>query len=264
MLSNIDFTLGVLKRLYSQLIRSRYSFQTFSESITQPTDGRVVILRHDVDARKKHSLQFAMIQNRLGIKGTYYFRVVPASFDIGVIKQIADLGHEIGYHYETMDTARGNVDRAYSEFCKNLDLFREIVPVTTVCMHGSPLSKFDNRDIWKKYDYQSLGIIGEPYFDLDFNSTFYITDTGRRWDGAKVSIRDKAMTGKLIEPDFLSRRYHATHDIIGGLVKNEFPDRVMMTFHPQRWTNNPYEWCKEFVIQNIKNVVKKRIVGKMR
>jgi len=58
-------------------------------------------------------------------------------------------------------------------------------------MHGSPLSKYDNRDIWGKYNYKSLGITAEPYFDLDFNDVFYITDTGRKWDGASVSIRDK-------------------------------------------------------------------------
>ena len=63
--------------------------------------------------------------------------------------------------------------------------------VKTICMHGSPLSKWDNRDLWKKYDYRDFGIIAEPYFDVDFDEVFYLTDTGRRWDGDKVSVRDK-------------------------------------------------------------------------
>ena len=45
--------------------------------------------------------------------------------------------------------------------------------------------------MWKKYDYRELGIIAEPYFDLDFSKVLYLTDTGRRWDGEGVSIRDK-------------------------------------------------------------------------
>ena len=61
-------------------------------------------------------------------------------------------------------------------------------PVKTICMHGSPLSKWDNRDLWKRYNYRDYGIIAEPYFDVDFDEVFYITDTGRRWDGDKVSI----------------------------------------------------------------------------
>ena len=63
-------------------------------------------------------------------------------------------------------------------------------PVKTICMHGSPLSKLDNLDLWKKYDYRDFGIIAKPYFDVDFDEVFYLTDTGQR-DGWKVSIRDK-------------------------------------------------------------------------
>ena len=58
-------------------------------------------------------------------------------------------------------------------------------------MHGSPLSKWDNRDLWKRYDYRDFGIIAEPYFDVDFNEVLYLTDTGRRWNNSKASVRDK-------------------------------------------------------------------------
>jgi len=58
-------------------------------------------------------------------------------------------------------------------------------------MHGSPLSKWDNRDLWKRYNYRDFGIIGEPYFDVNFDKVLYLTDTGRRWDGEGVSVRDK-------------------------------------------------------------------------
>ena len=68
---------------------------------------------------------------------------------------------------------------------------RAIVPVKTICMHGSPLSRVSNLDLWKRYDYRELGIIGEPYLDIDFDDVFYLTDTGRRWDGGSVSVRDK-------------------------------------------------------------------------
>ena len=60
----------------------------------------IVILRHDVDRRPLNALTTAKLENELGIRGTYYFRIVPESFDETIIKQIAELGHEIGYHYE--------------------------------------------------------------------------------------------------------------------------------------------------------------------
>ncbi len=58
-------------------------------------------------------------------------------------------------------------------------------------MYGSPLSKYDNKLLWKYYNYKDFGIIGEPYFDVDFSKVLYLTDTGRRWNGDRVSIRDK-------------------------------------------------------------------------
>ncbi|MEZ5199008.1 MAG: OST-HTH/LOTUS domain-containing protein [Bacteroidales bacterium] len=79
----------------------KYHFQTFSEFLAI-SEQKAVILRHDVDTKKNNSLRFAQIQNKYGIKGSYYFRMVPQSFDKDIIRQIADLGHEIGYHYEDM------------------------------------------------------------------------------------------------------------------------------------------------------------------
>ena len=43
--------------------------------------------------------------------------------------------------------------------------------------------------------------------DIDFDQVFYITDTGRKWDGNKVSVRDK-VTSKI------KLSFHSTDDII--------------------------------------------------
>ena len=201
---------------------------------------------------------FAKIQIGLGIKGSYYFRAVSESWDESVIKEIASLGHEVGYHYETMDTANGDISKAWDMFRYNLDKLRKLADVQTICMHGSPYSKFDNKKLWEKYDYKGLGIIGEPYFDINFNEVFYLTDTGRRWDGWKVSIRDKVS-----QQDEWAKKglvFHSTNDVINSLEENRFPNIAMFTFHPQRWHNNTLSWIKELVYQNIKNQVKKAIL----
>jgi hypothetical protein len=243
-----DFSIQVYHSLLKGLDDAGYQFQTLKDYVTEPAP-KAVILRHDVDDRKLHSLEFARIQKSKGILGTYYFRIVPESFDKKVIKEIADMGHEIGYHYEDMDFARGNEDRAIKLFQKHLKKLREITPVSSICMHGSPRSKFDNRDVWRKYDYKEFGIIAEPYFDLDYKSIYYLTDTGRRWDGHKVSIRDK------VENHF-NISFHSTFDIIKALENNSLPDKVMFTFHPQRWTDSSTLWIKEKWIQSLKNQVK--------
>jgi hypothetical protein len=48
--------------------------------------------------------------------------------------------------------------------------------------------------------------------------------------------------------------------MIQALERGEFPERVMLTFHPQRWTDHPVLWTRELVEQNVKNVIKKGMV----
>lgn len=264
-----DFSIEIYKTLLRQLMHEGFHFQTFHEFLENPMK-RVIVLRHDVDDRKENSLLFARLQHELGIKGVYYFRMVPQSFDEKVIRQIASMGHEIGYHYEDMDFAYQQVgksgvsedelyDHAHAIFEKNLAILRALYPVKTICMHGSPRSKFDNKAVWKRYDYKDSGIIGEPYFDIDFSGIFYLTDTGRRWDGYKVSVRDKIekYQEKWIKENLV---FHSTHDIINRIKSGDFPSRVMFTFHPQRWTNNYALWIKEFMWQNFKNYIKKAVI----
>lgn len=310
-----DFTLDTFKKLLETLLSKKYSFQTFGQYLKEPSH-RSVILRHDVDDRKLNSLRTARLENELGIRGTYFFRMVPGSFDEDVIKQIHDLGHEIGYHYEdvstcaargrrfaarsrelpedplpggarggfneTATTAAGNnmaqssVHRAQGRkefeerlladaiksFRENLETFRRIVPVETISMHGSPLSRWDNRLLWQYYDYHDFGIKGEPYFDIDFNKVLYLTDTGRRWDGESVSVRDKAVRRRSDEEHRTPvSRFRSTSDIINSARTNTLPDSIMLTVHPQRWTNKPLPWLRELVWQNVKNIGKGMIVA---
>lgn len=93
----IDFTIKTYKTFLTAIFNQGYAFQTFSEFLLSPAN-KVIILRHDVDARKENSLRFAEIQYEMGIAGSYYFRVVPQSFDKEVIRKIAGMGHEVGYH----------------------------------------------------------------------------------------------------------------------------------------------------------------------
>ncbi|MFA5649503.1 MAG: hypothetical protein WC951_14525, partial [Bacteroidales bacterium] len=143
--------------------------------------------------------------------------------------------------------------------------FRKFTPVKTISMHGSPMSPHDNREIWKKYDYKKLGIIAEPYFDINFNQLYYITDTGRRWDGHLYNVRDKATKeNPVTNPGFLKMHYHSTQDIIEAVNQGVFPKQVMLNFHPQRWNDAFIPWVKELVWQNAKNQVKRVLVRRSR
>jgi len=291
----MDFSIKIYQSLLKTYLEQGYSFQTFQKYLKN-TKSRTIILRHDVDKLPGNTLRFAQIEHELSIKGTYYFRIVPKSFEPKIIEKIASLGHEIGYHYEDIDLAYQQIKNsklvtrntehifnlAIELFEKHLEQFRKYYQVKTICMHGSPLSKFDNKLLWKYYSYKDFGIIGEPYFDVDFDEMLYLTDTGRRWNGGSVSVRDKAegsrlkakgidsfedwvvklkvgslmsMTEKGIK--FQNRyNFRSTNDIIRAAENGELPERMMMTFHPQRWMDRAVPWVKELVWQNVKNVGK--------
>lgn len=250
-----DFQLSNLHSLLKELLVKKYEFRTFRDHVSSQKDN-TVLLRHDVDLKPENSLATAKLEHSLGIKGTYYFRIIPQTLKSDIIKAIADLGHEIGYHYEDMDLVHAeNLDKhielAYESFQKNLDILQKIVPINTICMHGSPRAKYDNKIIWTKYKYRDLGLIGEPYFDIDFNEFLYLTDTGRRWNGDKVSVRDKVNSKYKFD-------LKTTQDVIDAIP--QFPDKIMITIHPQRWDDRFVPWLQELVMQNVKNVVKWGVV----
>ena len=259
----MDFTIKIYTELLTVLIEKGFSFQTFAEYLKNPKN-KVIILRHDVDLLPQNSLEFAKIQTEMGVKGVYYFRAVPESWDEDIIKKIEALGHEVGYHYENMDTSNGDVDKAWDDFRYHLDKLRKLVEVKTICMHGSPRSKFDNKEIWNKYDYRSLDIIGEPYYDVNFDEMFYLTDTGRRWDGWKTSVRDKVTQQGLWIKQGLT--FHSTQDIIEAVAAGktssgvDVPSKIMFTMHPQRWSQGWIPWFKELLFQTIKNEIKKILI----
>jgi hypothetical protein len=246
-----DFTLSAYELLLTSLQARGYRFYTFEHYLATRPSGKILLLRHDVDRVPLRSLETAVLERRLGIQATYYFRIVKQSNDPDIIQAIADMNHEIGYHYEDLTLENGDKRRALDSFVSNLNYFRQYYPVRTICMHGSPMSSWDNRDLWTAYDYHDYGITGEPYFDLDFNRFLYLTDTGRRWNGEKVSVRDKVYSG--FNPDFRS-----TFDILNEL--HRLPEQVMITTHPQRWENQLMPWMAELVFQNMKNSIKRILV----
>ncbi len=261
-----DFTTEMLYLLLSALKSAGYSFMTVAGYLHKPCVP-AVILRHDVDAMPANSRICAEMENRLGITGTYYFRTVAGAWDEEVIREIHNLGHETGYHYEDLAAAKGDYEKAIISFGENLAKLRLLVPVETICMHGSPLSKYDNRLMWERYSYRDLGITGEPYLDIDFQSVHYLTDTGRRWNGEKFSLRDRvssarAANGKvnrtgLAQGEEEHYSFRSTPEIIRAAESGNLPPVIMITIHPQRWESRYLPWIRELIWQNIKNVVKR-------
>ena len=250
----VDFTIAIYNRLLNAIITNGYTFNTFEQYISEKSSNadkkKCVVLRHDIDSRPKHALKLAIIENELGITASFYFRIVRQSNQPHIIEQIVEMGHELGYHYEDLSLSKGNFEVALSTFQQNLQYFNTYYPIKTICMHGSPTSKWDNKLMWKRSSYEDFGLIGEPYFDVDFEQVGYLTDTGRKWNATHENVRDKVSKN-------LKFNFRTTEDIIDAFNQNIMPDTLMINVHPQRWTNNILLWSCEFVAQTMKNPIKR-------
>ena len=235
-------------------IKENYIFEISKFSLSDNQFTEIIFLRHDIDKNPQNALKIAKLEHELDIHGTFYFRIHPKVFKPEIVKEIAEMGHLIGYHYEDFTKSHGNPEKAIASFEKNLAKLREVVPITTICMDGRPMSKYNNLDLWKYYNYKDYGIYFEPYLDIDFNKVLYLTDTGRGWNLLKYNVRDK------VRNPF---NYHdkTTTELIKDIEDGKLPNQLMITIHPQRWHDKPLPWLKELVVQNAKNTVKRVLIS---
>ena len=250
-----DFTFRAYNKYIDAIIDTYKHILRFDEYFNlNPKPDYYAIIRHDVDRMPNHALKMAKFESEKGIKSTYYFRAKFHTYKPDIIKEIYSLGHEIGYHYESLSDMNGEMSKALEDFEGNLNKFREIVPVRTISMHGRPFSKIDNRDLWKDLkNHQRLvdefGILGEVYIDIDYDDIAYISDTGRNWYSSKSNIRDK--TNTKIRLNFQNGILLC--DALGsGKI-----DKLIFQIHPERWNENIFQWYSQLFFDGFVNIAKK-------
>jgi len=213
------------------------------------------IMRHDVDANNLNALAMAQIDARNGIRATYYFRVKPLHFRPSIIKRIAELGHEIGYHYEVLSDTKGDLKKARLLFDANLKKIRSLAPVRTVCMHGRSLSPHNNLDFWKKYALEEFDLVAEPYLSIDYSNKYYFTDTSCCWDNRRYNLRD-------IVNSRGDMGISTTDDLIAFLRTSD-PKRGAILTHSIFWVDNWVLWTFNrflfLALNQVKLIKKKRL-----
>lgn len=250
-IEDYDFTIHKFLQL-CEAVSSNYTTVTMSEYVCNQHPDKFVLLRHDVDRMPEKALETARIENELEIRATYYFRTTKSVFRPDIIRQIRDMGHEIGYHYETLSEAKGDKKKAFDLFKSHLDDLRNICDINTICMHGKPLSKYDNRALWEEHDFRDLGLIGEAYLSAG-NDLNYFSDTGRTW-GSGNNLRDY-IPGKT-EKIFADN----TDDLIELIKSNKFKNFYILT-HPERWSASLPGWGLYYSVDLAVNCGKKILMS---
>jgi hypothetical protein len=250
-LNNLDFTLDKYRELCQHALISGYQIASVSSYLQSPNPGQPqLVMRHDVDRFVGKALRMAYVEKSLNIRSTYYFRKSGFSHP-ETIRSISAMGHEIGFHYEVLDEARGNYELSMKLFREELAYLRKLARVETICMHGNPLTKWLNRDLWKKYDFHDLGLIGEAYLSL--KDIYYLSDTGRIWDMSR-KVKDN-LPFALPLPVAGDEKLITTDDVI-SLVKSRRLSRVCFTVHPERWSYSFGSWVVDRVRDTGMNAAK--------
>jgi hypothetical protein len=247
----MDFTLNKYKELCQKATKSGYEIITVSDYLTDLNRNKVIVMRHDVDRFLNKALRMSQLEHSLGIRTTYYFRKSGFKRQ-DIIRSIAGMGHEIGFHYEVLDEAHGDYEDAITLFKEEIADLRKLAKVETVCMHGNPLTKWVNNSIWEKCDFQQFNVVGEAY--LSFKDIHYFSDTGRIWDMSRKvkDIMPRASSGGTSD----IANILTTDDLIGFVESLKSP-QIYITVHPERWSHNLIGWFADLSRDTGTNAVKR-------
>jgi hypothetical protein len=245
-----DFTLEQFKAICLALQDAGYQTMTVAQYLVEVSKNpQVAVLRHDVDRFPGHALHMARMEQRLGICSTYYFRTNRSVFRPNILRAISKMGHEVGYHYETLAQSKGDYPAALALFEKELARLRQVCLIQTISMHGSPLSPYDNRNLWKRYDFRQFGLAGEAYLSIDYHNLAYLTDAGRSWADNQNNLRDR------VDGEQTPSGIRSTADLINAIREKRF-DQLCISAHPERWAANLPEWLVSAALDLAGNSIK--------
>lgn len=233
------------KRLLETARRAGYRICGVAEFMrSRPT--RAIILRHDIDRKPGNSLRTAMIEKDMDIASTYYVRTKFIDSDFAIISNIHALGHEIGYHYETIDTMNGNLSLGCKKFEYDIAGFQRVFGCQTVAFHGNPLSKYHNKDIWTDSFAPAQFQVSEAQLSFPIEDFLYVTDASGDWSG-KTSVKDK--------PTQKARCGVESFDRLLAVIRVAKENIIYINIHPERWGKSwLFERCRDLLAQTVKRL----------
>jgi hypothetical protein len=158
----------------------------FSEVNLHSSHEKLLVVRHDVDRIIRKALIMAEIENSLGIKSTYFFRV-HGRYNLFeyenyiILKNIMDFEHEIGLHFEAHDFELCFGEEEVSVFLREKAILESIIQqeIQSVSEHGIP-GKDWNSHFFTRNTKLSVGIKQHP-FDEVLGNMKYLSDSTGVW-----------------------------------------------------------------------------------
>ena len=205
----------------------------------QGNADQYLVLKHDVETNVKRAYNIAKIEHKYGHRGSYYVQayLLKNQKNLILLKKIQEMGHEISYHYDVMDSNKGDMEKALIEFEENRKSFEENgFLIKTVCQHGNPVIErkgyTSNRDFFRSERvqelYPNLSDIMVDYAQKKGLQYTYYSDAGR-----KFKLIFDPFNNDLVNSDDKNIVYENLESLLASI---NVEGGNIISIHPHRWT----------------------------
>lgn len=222
--------------------------------------GNYLVLKHDVETNVYSAYRMAQIEQKYGHRGSYYVQayLLDDAQNVKLLRKMQEMGHEVSYHYDVMDSCKGNLEKAITEFEANRKRFEDNgLKVITVCQHGNPVVErvgyTSNRDFFRSERvqalYPDLSDIMVDYPDKHKTNYQYFSDAGRIFKRIFDPINNDVVNSdeKNIPYKNLSDLFNALDNQAGNIIST----------HPHRWTGSAVKYViKNVIFKTVKSAAK--------
>lgn len=217
-----------------------------------------LVLKHDIENTVSKAYRLAEIEHQYGHRGSYYVHayLLEDKNNVELLKKMQEMGHEISYHYDVMDSNHGDLNGAIMEFETNRQQFEKLgFPIITVCQHGNPVVErvgyTSNRDFFRSIKvqklYPSIADIMVDYKEKYHTDYVYFSDAGR-----KFKLIFDPINNDIVNSDEKNIPFEDLESLMESL-----PLRVIISTHPHRWTHSAFSYIvKEKIFKIIKAIAK--------
>lgn len=218
-----------------------------------------LVLKHDVETNVRRAYKMALIEKKYGHCGSYYVQayLLEDPKNVEILKKMQQMGHEISYHYDVMDSNKGDLKKAIDEFEHNRCLFEEHgFPVTTVCQHGNPVVErigyHSNRDFFRsehvKAMYPGISDIMVNYKENIQTDYLYFSDAGHHFQLICDPINNDITNSDHCNISF--EGFDGIHDYI-------CQGPCFISVHPHRWATSAVQYhVRSTIFKVIKRLAK--------
>lgn len=222
---------------YDHLTLSNFYHRVLSGTTSEK---KIFIHRHDVDTDPATARRFFELEQRFGVRSSYYFRL--STVDIPLMREIHASGSEVGYHFEELASyckqhkiifatdVKTHYPEIRQQFTGNFRRLNDQLgfPMMSVASHGD----FANR---------ILGVPNYSFLDEEFLRSL----------GIEFECYDKRLLNSysVALSDTLAPHFYKPYSPFVALRENH-PVIYLLT-HPRHWYCSPYWNTRE----NIKRIV---------